>query len=362
MLEEVERVSKCFKEMRYLAHMELFKGFLREFLISRWKEDYPDTEFDEEVVFEIMDLSEDIFSESGLEEFLDAVLYVFLEDDSEEDTEDETDLEEDTDLEDDSEEDIEEDTEEEFYDDEDVEESLGQRVVRVRKGQKQRVRIKKGFKRGKDGKLKRMSMKEKKARKRAGKRIGRKRQTGSARIKQARSLRIRKARRIGEAVDLNVVSYMSKKDFAFTVNESEEFTILKGYSVLVEDVDSRSVSLQVLDKDSKLVYEGVVVESEFVNQCLESDFLESVQINGEGIDEQILRGNSVDTVVEDSVEKPTLTYNEESGFLFVSEGARYVLGNKIRTRSFLLSEGIIVSNDILERAKKEAVVLLEDME
>lgn len=337
--------------------MDLFKGFLREFLISRWNEDYTEIEFDEEVLTEMMDYAGDIFVESELEEFLDAVLYEFLvgdEDDVDEDVEDDIEEEvEDEELED----------EDEFYDDDDIEESVGQRVTRIRKGKKQKVRLKKGFKRTKDGKLKKMSSKEKRARKKAGKRIGRKRSTGASKIKRAKSMRIRKARRIGEAVDMGTAQYICRKGFAFTFGDSDqEYTVQEGYTVFVEDVDGGNVSLMVADSDSLVIYEGLEIESEFLGQCLESELLESLQVTGETVDEAVVSdARPIDEVVEDSTEKPTISYKEGVGYLFVSEGARYTLGNKIRARSFLIGEGYSVSEDILERAKEE-VVLIENKE
>lgn len=93
-----------------------------------------------------------------------------------------------------------------------------------------------------------------------------------------------------------------------------------------------------VSRGDKKVVEGVEVSEDFIDRCLQEEVL----------------GDAPSACESAAV----LSYNTSKGFVFVKEGSEVPLGNRIRARAFLISEGYKVDSSILDKACAGEVVTL----
>lgn len=231
-------------------------------------------------------------------------------------------------------------------DDEEVEEDVSK--VKVKNGKKVKLsknqlkakrlrasgKLKKGYKLSADGKIVKMTAAEKKARKALGKKLSKK---GKAQRKRS----LAKAQKIAAGVQSGSV----KEGFDITSG---------GFKLALEEGDELRLENNLISviREGKVFISGIEVHEGFLQNCID----EGVIVLKESTEEPVSEGESSED--EDIKEAALLTFRSNSGYVLVREGKELPMGNRIRARATLISEGFQVSSDLLDKAASGEVVTL----
>lgn len=215
--------------------------------------------------------------------------------------------------------------------------------------------------------------------------------TGMAKVKRLKSLKIRK-RKIKEAYINAGISCMIKEAFDIQITKEESFPMEAGYFVSLMDVAEGVISMGVYDADGNLVKEDVMVDADFVSNCFDENLFESLEDYGilvgfesiteeeapsrkvlEGLSTEVKPAEEETTATEETPPEDTspvteepkdetpgyqLGYTNESGYFVVKDGKKYNMGSRVRARGYLVSEGVDVDAKCFEDAMKGTVTLL----
>lgn len=228
-----------------------------------------------------------------------------------------------------------EDLEDEEEEEEEVDETRIEKVVRGG----QVVKIKR------PNIKKKMSAKQKAALKKARMKA----HTGFAQKKRAKSMKLR-ARKIGESVMLNVgVGCLVSESFDIVLENKQTISIEKDYMLDVYDVTESVVAMDIYNEEGELVQEGVEVDAEFVGNIYKENLVESLEDYGVQLND-VFEEETQETQETQEVKegKSILSYNTNDGFVAVVEGKSFKLGNRVRARAFLVSEGVEVVSGLLD--------------
>lgn len=260
-----------------------------------------------------------------------------VEDDGEdyfEDDEDEEELEEGTNCGGDDEEVEEEDVSK-------IKVSHGQKVKLTKNQLKaKRLRasgkLKKGYKLSADGKIVKMTAAEKKARKALGKKLAKK---GKAQRKKSQA----KAQQIASG------------STSGSVKEGFDITAANGLKIAVEEGDELRVENNVLSvvREGAVIISGIEVHEGFIQNCIAEEVL--VLNDGTAPEAPVAEGSEP---TEPVAEAALLTFKANQGYVLVREGKELPMGNRIRARATLISEGFQVSSEMLDKASNGELVTL----
>lgn len=259
-------------------------------------------------------------------------------------------------------EELEDDDEDYFEDDEDLEEGCGGSSdddddveedvskVKVQNGKKVKLsknqlkakrlrasgKLKKGYKLSADGKIVKMTAAEKKARKALGKKLSRK---GKAQRKKS----LAKAQKIAAGAQSGSV----KEGFDITSN---------GFKISLEEGDELKLENNLISviREGKVFISGIEVHEGFLQNCIDEGVL--TLNDGSSLDEGV--SSEPDNDTGELNEAALLTFRSNSGYVLVREGKELPMGNRIRARATLVSEGYQVSSEILDKAANGELVTL----
>lgn len=257
-------------------------------------------------------------------------------------------------------EELEDDDEDYFEDDEDLEEGCntsddddveeGVSKIKVQNGKKVKLsknqlkakrlrasgKLKKGYKLSADGKIVKMTAAEKKARKALGKKLSRK---GKAQRKKS----LAKAQKIAAGAQSGSV----KEGFDITSND---------FKISLEEGDELKLENNLISviREGKVFISGIEVHEGFLQNCIDEGVL---TLNDDSsLDEGV--SNEPDNGEGELNEAALLTFRSNSGYVLVREGKELPMGNRIRARATLVSEGYQVSSEILDKAANGELVTL----
>jgi hypothetical protein len=220
-------------------------------------------------------------------------------------------------------------------------------------------------------------------------------QSGIAKLKRAKSFKIRR-RKLGEAYVNCGVSCLVSEAFDIVLEDKSVIPVQTGYMFSLYDVAEGTVGIDIFDADGELVKEEVQVDPDFVTSCFSENVLESLQDYGESLDEAFVEAFEADESVEDvladtKVEDDTdegkksgsktkkveakkadgkapevppvaegvrLGYKNENGYYVVKEGKTFNLGSRVRARAYLVGEGFTVDGKVYEEVKEGKEVTL----
>jgi hypothetical protein len=224
------------------------------------------------------------------------------------------------------------------------------------KMKKFKIKAKKGFKRVGTKYVKISAASLAKMRKNAIK-AGRKAHTGKAKLMAKKTMRIRKAR-VQDSVNL-AIGYEVKEGFDIVEGSGEnKRKIALESGDCLSFVKDKDIKLEI-SRDGKSFVSGMIVDETFLNTCINDNLIKE---SGEEItklpDEEETEEKETEeketeekeTEEESNVEESVLTFRNEKGYIFNKNGKNVVLGNRIRARSYLISEGFNVSAGALDSA------------
>lgn len=235
-------------------------------------------------------------------------------------------------------------------DDEEVEEGVSK--VKVSHGKKVKLtknqlrakrlrasgKLKKGYKLSADGKIVKMTAAEKKARKALGKKLAKK---GKAQRKKSQV----KAQQIASG------------STSGSVKEGFDITAANGLKIAVEEGDELRVENNMLSvvREGAVIVSGIEVHEGFIQNCI----AEEVLVLNEGtVQDPVAEGEGNKTEEEPVAEAALLTFKANQGYVLVREGKELPMGNRIRARATLISEGFQVSSEMLDKASTGELVTL----
>jgi hypothetical protein len=264
-----------------------------------------------------------------------------------------------------------------------VEESVDEAFLQIRGGKIKRFKLKakKGFKRV-GGKYVKIAAATIAKMKRNAIKAGRRAQTGLAKMMRKKSMRVRKAR-IGDSVQAPK-GYAVKEGFDVIIGKG-------GQKILLENGDALTITNNAMNviREGKSIAGNVVVDETFVKSCLteglimesadeaeEEIALEKEPVEGEEVPAKEEAKEEVPATEEPAIEEPAteepateepateepateegeavaesvLSFRNSKGYVMTKEGKEYILGNRVRARSFLVSEGIEVTSSMLDGA------------
>ena len=177
---------------------------------------------------------------------------------------------------------------------------------------------------------------------------------------------IRNAKKKGIAFGKKMKHFAKKRLKSFNKGKkfhqkaSEGFDVVaNGMKIAVEEGDVLTVEegLMSVVRDGKTLVEGVHVDDSFLTKCIEEGVLSDIATM---IDEEETAEVAEVTEVEEVAETVAemLTYKPSKGYVLVKEGSEVPMGNRVRTRAFLKTQGVEVSADMLDRASTGEMVIL----
>lgn len=200
-------------------------------------------------------------------------------------------------------------------------------------------KAKKGYK-FVNGKQVKMSAAEKKARKMAGRKLARK-------GKVARAKSMKKARALSAGSTSGTVTE------TFNIHsEGITFTAEAGDVIVMED------GMISVIREGRTVMSGIEVSEDFFDRCFEAVVVEANE-GAEGANcKDVGEGTEEGEAEEGKTDEAVLTFKADKGYVLVKEGSELPMGNRVRARATLVSEGFNVTSAQLDAASKGQMVTL----
>ena len=173
----------------------------------------------------------------------------------------------------------------------------------------------------------------------------RKANLGSAKITRMKTMRIRK-----QKVHDSVAKAGYKVVEGFDVIEGDKDN-KKTIALESGDVLKFTGSKLDISRDGKNLVSGIIVGESFLNECLDGELVAEVEEVEAEVKAEEVEGEGVKAEeVEEEVAESVLTFTNESGYVFTKAGKATKLGNRVRTRSYLIGEGYSINSVILDNA------------
>lgn len=159
--------------------------------------------------------------------------------------------------------------------------------------------------------------------------------------------------------------YEDKSDGTASGTVKEGFDIsTNGMKVSVEEGDILSMNEDgtiSIVREGKTVVEGLEVSENFFDRCISEGVLEGKDCESckeEDEHEKEVEEKKVKEEEEKVEESSILTYKSGKGYVLVKEGSEIPMGNRMRARAFLVSEGYNVKAEDLDNAADGKLVTI----